>query len=82
MSKEDKLILDYLALLKHLSTDLKLRLIARLSESLRDDYERAAGTPDNSWKELFGAWSDTREDLADFIRDNRLPNREIPDFGK
>ncbi|MEM1320341.1 MAG: hypothetical protein AAGG75_08790 [Bacteroidota bacterium] len=81
MSNEDRLILDYMAMLGHLSADLKLKLIAKLTDSLREDYEEASPSKkDESWKKLFGAWSDTDENLADFIRSSRLPNRDIPSF--
>lgn len=82
MFNEERLILDYMAMLSHLSVDLKLRLISRLTESLRKDYEEpvADKDKDDSWKSLFGSWSDTDDDLAVFIRNNRLPNRDIPNF--
>ena len=73
MSNDDRLILDYMALLSHLSADLKLRLIVKLTDSLRGDYEASAIDKDDSWKNLFGAWSDTDDDLASMVRSNRLP---------
>ena len=38
MSSEDRIILDYMAMLNHLSSDLKLRLIMQLTNSLRKEY--------------------------------------------
>lgn len=80
MSSEDRLILDYMAILRHLSTDLKLRLISKLTDSIRESDTEKRGQEDDSWKALFGVWSDTDEDLADIIRDSRLPNRETASF--
>jgi len=76
MSKEDRLILDYMALLRHLSVDLRLRLIAALTESVRRD--KANEPDDEGWKKLFGAWSDTDDHLAEEIRAARMPGREVP----
>lgn len=71
MSKEERLILDYMTLLRHLDLDLRLRLISRLTESIRTDYARYPKGKDDSWKKLFGTWSDTSDDLAAFILRNR-----------
>ena len=38
MDSEDRIILDYMAMLNHLSSDLKLRLIMQLTNSLRKEY--------------------------------------------
>ena len=38
MTSEDRIILDYMAMLNHLSSDLKLRLIMQLTNSLRKEY--------------------------------------------
>lgn len=74
MSKEERLILDYMTLLRRLDLDLRLRLISRLTESIRTDYARHPKGKDDSWKKLFGTWSDTLDDLASFI----LRNRQSP----
>lgn len=68
MSSEDRIILDYMAMLNHLSSDLKLRLIIQLTNSLRKEYVESIPEKDESWKGLFGAWRDTDEDLAAFVR--------------
>jgi len=80
MSVEDRLILDYMAMLGHLRADLKLKLISKLTDSLRNDYSESTLNRDDSWKSLFGSWSDTDDDLALTIRNNRLPSRDIPSF--
>jgi hypothetical protein len=80
MSSEDRIILDYMAMLNHLSSDLKLRLIMQLTNSLRKEYVESIPEKDESWKHLFGAWRDTDENLAQFVREQRLPDREIPSF--
>jgi hypothetical protein len=71
MSNDDRLILDYMMLLRHLSLDLKLKLIARLTESVRNDVAASVEGKDDSWKSLSGVWSDTKDDMADFIKSNR-----------
>lgn len=80
MSAEDRMIMDYMTMLSRLRADLKLRLISKLTESLSVDYERSLKKPEDSWKNLFGVWRDTAENLATNIRNNRLPDREILEF--
>ncbi len=80
MASEDRIILDYMALLNHLSADLKLKLIAKLTDSIRKDYLETIPGKDDSWKKLFGTWSDTEDNLANLVREQRLSNREIPSF--
>ncbi len=78
MSSEDRLILNYMAMLRTLPANLKLKLIASLSESVASDYP--AEKPGGDWRSLFGAWKDTDDDMADQVRAARLPNRDIPSF--
>lgn len=80
MSSEDRIILDYMAMLNHLSSDLKLRLIMQLTNSLRKDYVENIPEKKESWQALYGAWRDTDENLAQFVGAQRLPGREIPSF--
>jgi hypothetical protein len=80
MSSDERLLLDYMSMLRHLSTDLKLRLIAHLSESIRLEQERTEPVEEETWKKLYGAWMDTPDDLATKLREDRLPGREIPSF--
>ena len=78
MSAEDRLVLNYMAMLRHLPASLKLKLIALLSESVASDY--AEEKPREDWRNLFGAWEDTDEDMADQVRAARLPNRDVSSF--
>ena len=80
MSSDDRIILDYMALLNHLSSDLKLRLIVQLTNSLRKEYTETRPVNDESWKSLFGAWKDTDDNLADLVRAQRFSDREVPSF--
>jgi len=80
MNSEDRIILDYMAMLNHLSADLKLRLIVQLTNSLRKNYVEPGPKEDESWKSLFGAWKDTDENLASIVREQRFSNREVPNF--
>lgn len=80
MTSEDRIILDYMAMLNHLSADLKLRLIVQLTNSLRKEYNEPTPKQDEGWKSLFGAWKDTDENLAFIVREQRYVNREVPSF--
>lgn len=80
MSSDDRIILDYMALLNHLSSDLKLRLIVQLTNSLRKEYTETRPVNDESWKSLFGAWKDTDDNLADLVRAQRFSDQEAPSF--
>lgn len=67
----------YWDMLKDLSSDIKLELIAKLSASLlaKDD---APDTP-NWTSEFVGRWEDDRtaDEVIEDIRDARTSNREI-----
>ncbi len=79
MSTEDRLVLDYMAILRHLNIDLRLKLIAELTESIRLDQSK--DERDNSdWKDLFGAWKDMDDSLVEEIISSRTMGREIPSF--
>lgn len=71
---------SYWKLLDHLSSEVKLRLIAKLSQSLvksqvEEDKSRLAD-------EFYGAWEDSRsaEEIIDDIRNSRVFNRHIASF--
>ena len=51
---EDSIVLSYMKLLNHLSIGLKLKLIAKLSESLSSDFEKQTVevAEKKSWKSL------------------------------
>lgn len=80
VTSEDRIILDYMAILNHLSPDLKLCLIIQMTNSLRKEYVESIPEKDESWKGLFGAWRDTDESLVEFVREGRLPDREVSSF--
>ena len=67
----------YWNMLKDLSMDIKLDLISRLSNSLRN---RDQAVQDSHWTADFaGKWSDCRsaEEIIDDIRKARTVNREV-----
>lgn len=80
MTSEDRIILDYMAMLNHLSADLKLRLIVQLTNSLRKEYNELALKQEEAWKSLFEAWKDTDENLSSLVQEQRYVNREVPSF--
>jgi hypothetical protein len=80
MSAEDKLVLDYMAMLRTWPLGTKLKLLALLTESIASDYSATQEETDDSWKALYGAWKDMDEDLAEQIRSARLPGRNVPSF--
>ncbi|OON69902.1 hypothetical protein [Hymenobacter sp. CRA2] len=66
----------YLGVLRNLSADSKLDLIARLSQSLKQEQQPAAPT---SLQALFGAYQgeETAEELIAAIRQSRVSTRDI-----
>ncbi len=67
----------YWNMLKDLSMDVKLDLIAKLSNSLRN---KGSVADDTHWaSEFAGKWKDSRstEEIIDDIRQARTTNREI-----
>lgn len=60
---------SYYTLLKGLSPNHKLELIARLSKSMKTTRE----IKDDSWKSLFGAWKleQPAEDFIDELKNDR-----------
>ncbi|MFD2161062.1 hypothetical protein ACFSJU_01565 [Paradesertivirga mongoliensis] len=69
----------YFELLKHLSSDSKLELINRLSNSLKSKSE---SKKKNDLKASFGAFitDQTAEEIIADIRSSRTFNREIADL--
>lgn len=67
----------YWDMLKGLSTEIKLELIARLSSSLLKKEEHVTGT---NWTDSFaGKWQDDRDadEMVEDIRKSRSFNRDI-----
>jgi len=80
VSLDDQIVLNYLAILNHLSTELKLKLIAKLSENMAVEVKTIPEKKVPSWKSLYGVWSDMEENVAEEIRAARLPEREVLNF--
>ena len=72
------LVDSYYTLLKSLSPNNKLELIARLSKSLKT----AKKSKDNSWKSLFGAWelNQSADDFVDQLKKDRKITRQSIDL--
>ena len=70
----------YFELLKHLSSDSKLELITRLSNSLKTQTE--AKKKENKLDASFGAFitDQTAEEMIDDIRSSRTFTRQIEDL--
>jgi hypothetical protein len=70
------LIDSYFSLLKNLSPNSKLELIARLSKSMKTTTK----TKDNSWKSLFGAFvldQSADEFVEELKKDRKLSRKPI-----
>ena len=72
------LIDSYFSMLKNLSPDNKLELIARLSKSMKTTNK----TKDNSWKSLFGALvlDQSAEDFVEDLKKDRKFSRKSIDL--
>jgi hypothetical protein len=78
MKAETQILDGYWGLLSNLNTDLKRKLIERLSKSVRRDLSAQR----NNFEKSFGAWNDSREsdEIINEIRNSRTFNREIESF--
>jgi hypothetical protein len=67
---------NYWGMIKNLSTDVRLELISRISNSLKS-YISVEKT--DSWKLLFGAFesSQSADEIIEDLRKSRYTNREI-----
>jgi hypothetical protein len=74
----NKLIEGYFEILKHLDSNDKLDLIAKLSQSIKTDQK----APKSEFKKAFGAWDkkDSAEDLINTIKKSRSINRNIEEL--
>lgn len=70
---------SYWKLLSHLNSDVKLRLIAKLSGSL---VTSSVGEKENWADEFYGAWEDScsAEEIIENIRGSRVFNKNIASF--
>jgi len=66
-------------MVKNLSADVKLELISKIADSLK---ERNEDEKDDSWIKLFGAWEsdESAEEIIEGIRSSRNTNRHIEDL--
>lgn len=69
-----QLIINYFALLKNLSTNSKLDLISKLTQSIKSDM-----VDKSTFDEAYNAWdnNDNAEDLISSIRSARTFNRNM-----
>jgi hypothetical protein len=70
------LVDSYYTLLRSLSPNNKLELIARLSESMKTTKSKK----DTSWEELFGSWEldqSTDEFIEDLKKDRKFSRKPI-----
>lgn len=76
---ENLLLENYFTLIKNLSTKGKLRLISKLTESIKSDLYKKEG---GSMKKAFGAWdeNDDADDLITQIRSSRTFTRDIEEL--
>ena len=73
---------SYWKLLENLSSEVKLRLIAKLSQSLVKPAAEEEKEKTNWADEFYGAWDDSRtaEEIIDDIKNSRVFNRHITSF--
>jgi len=70
---------NFFDMIKNLSTDVKLELISKITDSLKATKKEAE---DDSWKKLFGAWQSDQsaEEIIEEIRASRHTHRQIEDL--
>jgi len=77
MNSQSKTFESYWELLKDLSPSIKLDLISRLTESVKDEIQKKPA----AFSKSFGAWQgEDAEKLAQEIRDSRFFNRKIEEL--
>jgi len=65
-------------LLKPLSTESKLELISKISESLKFDLNRRKSEKEAILEDLFGSWNDIKDDLTeDILKSRSISDRNI-----
>jgi hypothetical protein len=79
MTKNEGILTKYMQLLNHLSIDLKLKLIALLTESISKDVAQKA-SKNEDWKSLYGAWKGMDGNIVEEIREARMSEREVIKF--
>ncbi len=73
---------NYFGMIKNLSVNVKLELISRISESMKDLSQNEEIQNEESWKLLFGAFDSEQsaEEIIDELRKSRYTNRHIEDL--
>lgn len=73
-----KLIDSYIGLLKNMSTQNKLNLISKLTQSVKTDMD----VEQTEFYKAFGGWdkNESAEELIRTIKDSRTFNRAIEEF--
>jgi len=64
MEARNLIVDNYFGMIKNLSPDVKLELISRISDSLREPFSQE----NDSWKKLFGAY-DSKQTAEEIIDD-------------
>jgi hypothetical protein len=70
---------NFFGMLKNLSTDVKLELISKISESMKG---AKAEAKDSSWKKLYGAFESNQsaDEIIKDIRSSRFTDRNIEEL--
>lgn len=75
---ENLLISRYLRLFEPLSTELKLELLAALSENIKNSLKKSRVDKRRLFNDLKGSWSDVSDDLeADIYHSRTISDKEI-----
>ncbi|MBC6995272.1 hypothetical protein QWY85_12875 [Neolewinella lacunae] len=75
---ENLLISRYLRLFDPLSTELKLELLAALSENIKNSLKKTKIDKRRLFDDLKGSWNDVSDDLeADIYRSRTISDKEI-----
>lgn len=65
-------------LLRPLSSESKLELISKISESLKFDLNKRKSEKESLLEELYGSWNNVKDDLAeDILKSRSISNRNI-----
>lgn len=75
---EDVVISKYVRLFEPLSTELKLELLAALSENIRLSFRKSSIDKRQLFNDLKGAWNDVSDELeADIYSSRTISDKEI-----
>lgn len=76
---KEKLVSNYWDLIQNLGTDVRIELIAKLANSLKEDFIPHAA---QDWRKLYGAWESDQEpeEMILEMRNDRLFNRTRESF--